>query len=479
MSSLTKRAVILIACRVMNYGVLILSPIFLVRIFDMQSFGQYREFMLYSLLFSTLTLFSIPSNLLYFIPKYRNKESQSITNTALLAFIASILGAGIIYAFRGFLLQNTSYDFILPLIAYVLLAINLDIFEPFWLGRKRTDYVLYFSATRILVRTSAVILTAYATRNVTFVIYSLLASEALRLIIVFFLFRRHFILPLDKNLMKEQLRFSAPLGLAYSLSTLNAQLANLTISTKMGAERLALYSVGSHQIPIINIVRSSVMDVLFPEMAQASNDAERLHLWQRANVAVCFLVFPIYVLFVFFAGTIIELLFTNQYLSATTLFRIYGSLMLIQSFEMGTPLRAINKNRYFILGSILMLFTNLGIILLLFSSIGFITPGIANILSETIALIYLAAVILRLYGVNFSALLMWRKIGVMALSCILAAPCLGIKWLLSAGALIELLLISIMYLATYLFIVRMFRVDEVQFLWNKISRRFAKAKMLI
>ena len=468
MSSLTKRAVILIACRVMNYGVLILSPIFLVRIFDMRSFGQYREFMLYALLSSTLILFSIPSNLLYFVSKYRNKESQSVTNTILFAFIASIVGSALIYAFKDFIVAKTSFDFILPLIAYTLLAVNFDIFEPFWLAKKRTDYVLYYSASRIFIRTAAIIVTSYATRDVFSAIYSLIFVEAFRIFVVFFLFRGHLRLPLDKALMKEQLSFVAPLGLAYTLNTVNTQLANLTISIKMGAERLALYSVGSHQMPIINIIRSSVMDVLFPEMTQATNDTSRLLLWKKANVIFCFLVFPVYVLFISFAATVIELLFTAQYLAAVPLFRIYGTLMLIQSFEMGTPLRSINKNRYFILGSILTLAANLGFIISFFSIVGFVTPGIANILGELVALFYLGSVITRLYGINIRKLFMWNKIALIAISCIIAMPCLALRYILMLPEIAEAAILSLAYLAIYLIIVKLFHIEETERLLSKL-----------
>ncbi|HVO77020.1 MAG TPA: hypothetical protein VMT60_03460, partial [Candidatus Bathyarchaeia archaeon] len=69
MPSITKRTTVLILCRVMNYGIMLLSPIFLVRIFDTHAVGQYWEFMLYAGLVSGFIEFTVNTNLIYFIPK--------------------------------------------------------------------------------------------------------------------------------------------------------------------------------------------------------------------------------------------------------------------------------------------------------------------------------------------------------------------------------------------------------------------------
>ncbi len=90
MASMAKRTLILVICRIMNFGVVILSPIFMVRLFDVTSYGQYREFVLYYFLLSGIMLFSIHTNPIYFIARYPEKERETISQTALMLFIASL-----------------------------------------------------------------------------------------------------------------------------------------------------------------------------------------------------------------------------------------------------------------------------------------------------------------------------------------------------------------------------------------------------
>jgi O-antigen/teichoic acid export membrane protein len=271
-------------------------------------------------------------------------------------------------------------------------------------------------------------------------------------------------------LLREQLRFIIPLGSAGVLALVNNQLANLFISIKMGVERLALYSIGGQQIPVINIVRASVMDVLFPEMAQIG-DAERLHLWRRANVVFCAMVFPVYAVFFCYARAFIETLFTASYLAAVPLFRIYLTLIVIQCFEMGTPLRAINQNKYFIFGSVLDLSINIGLILLLYRAVGFIMPALSFVLAECATAVYLGSRILHFYRVPLRGLLLWNRIFSVLCCAVLALPALVAGLWVNLNPVVRAVSFSTLYLVVYYVAIRRFKIDEVELLVDKLSSR--------
>ncbi len=467
---MTKRTVILILCRVANYGFMILSPIFLVRIFDLHAYGQYREFMLYAILLSGLIEFTVNKNLIYFIPKYPESERQSVTHTALLILITTTFGLTVLYMFRSLILAHASYDFIAPLILFIFFSLNFDFFENYLLGKKRTDYVLYYSSGRIAVRTAAVIVAAYMSRSVMVVIWTLIALEFCKCLFVFAMLRKEFTRRVDKRLLTEQLTFILPLGSAVALGLVSSQLANLVISWKMGVERLALYHTSSQQIPIINIVQASATDVLFPEMAQIG-DAERLRLWQRANVLFCFIAFPVYVVFFYYARVYIETLFTKQYLAAVPLFRIYITIILLQCFDVGSPLRAINRNKYFIFGNLISLLLNIGLILLLFRRMGFITPALSYVVSTLIGNVYCGAQILRFYRVRLTNLFFWNKIGTVILCIVLALPVLVVSNWVRINPIVKAVSFSSAYLVAYYLIARRFKIDEVELLAEKMVSR--------
>jgi len=469
-ASLTKRTIILIICRAANYGVMILSPIFLVRIFDIHAYGQYREFILYATLLSGLMDFTVTKNLIYFIPKYPDSERESVTHTTFLILIASLFGLIVVYLLKGLILARTSYDFIAPLILYIFFFLNFEFFENYWLGKKRTDYVLYFSSARIAVRTAAILAAALISRSVMAVIWTLIVLEIIKCLFVSIILRKTFTKQLDRALLKEQLRFIIPLGSAVTLSLIHYQLANLVISIKMGVERLALYHIGGQQIPIINIVQSSATDVLFPEMTQLA-DAERLNLWRRANVVFCFIAFPVYAVFFYYAPTYIGTLFTKQYLTAVPLFRIYLAIILLQCFDVGSPLRAINQNKYFIFGNILSLAVNIGMMLLFFQSVGLKIPALSYVLGSLIGNMYCGNKILQFYRIPLKQLFLWKKIATVILCVVIALPALVVSRWINMQPVVKAVSFSLLYLAMYYFAVRRFKIDEVELLIAKMLSR--------
>jgi O-antigen/teichoic acid export membrane protein len=453
---------------------MLLSPMFLVRIFDIHAYGQYREFMLYATLIGGLIEFSVNTNLIYFIPKYPLRERQSVTHTVLFILMASSVGLLLVYAFKGVIIARTSYNFLGLLIPFLFFFLNFDFFENYWLGKKRTDYVLIFSSARITVRTAALLISAFISRDVEVVIKTLIAVEAAKCVFVSWMLRGVFTKHLDRDVIKEQLRYILPLGSAVAINVVNGQLANLFISIKMGVERLALYGIGSQQIPVINIVRSSAMDVLFPEMAQIG-DAERLRLWQRANVAFCFLVFPTYVVFCFYAPAFIDTLFTKGYAAAVPLFRIYLTVMVIQSFDIGTLLRAINQNKYAIYGNVLYLLANLGLIFVLFRPLGFLAPALAFVLGQMVVILYLGMKAIHFYRIRPRELIAWKRVGVVFCCAVAATPPLIVSTWIPMNPVVKAVSFSVVYLIVYYVAVRRFRLEEVELLVEKVRKRLRRS----
>ncbi len=450
------------------------TPFFLVRIFDVSTYGQYREFLLYAMLFSNVFGFSIKTNLLYFIPKFPQYEKKSVTNTTVLLLLISLVGCGGIYFFKGIILAQTEFNVILPVILFVFFFVNFDFFEEYWLGKKRPEYVLYYSTIRVVVRMVIVITTAYIFKDVGMVITSIIALEVLKNFIVIILFRQKFTTVLDAKLMKEQLSYIVPLGFADVVYIFNNQLSKLFVSITMGASSLAIYTIGSYQNPIMGIIRRSVVDSMFPEMAQKKHAHERILIWQKANVLFCFVIFPIFLVFFYFATPIIQLLFTEKYLSAVPIFKIYLLLMIRQCFEMVTPLRAINKNKILAVGNIIFLLVNLGFIFLFYGYLGILAPAVAFILGDAVAAVYEGVYILRYYNLPISELLMWRKIAIIGGVCCAVFPCLLLSKVIALHNIIEIIFLSALYFVIYFLILKLFHIEEIEKIINKFKSRFLK-----
>ena len=68
MIALANRAALLTLSRLANYGLMLISPIVLVRVFSVAQFGEYRKFLLYASLLQWFGTFSSYDSLLYFVP---------------------------------------------------------------------------------------------------------------------------------------------------------------------------------------------------------------------------------------------------------------------------------------------------------------------------------------------------------------------------------------------------------------------------
>ncbi len=474
MASMAKRTFILVICRIMSIGVVMMSPIFMVRLFDITAYGQYREFVLYYFLLSGILIFSIHTNPIYFISKYPGKERQTVTHTALMLLAVSLIGCAGIYIGKGLILSRTSYDFILPLILYVFFFVNLEYYESYCLGRKRTDHVLYFSATRTLVRLAAVIIVAWITRSVMAVIWTIVFLEVIKCIFVLIASRNLFVSHIELPLLKDQLRYIVPVGFAAAIERANADMAKVVVSSTLGTRVLAIYSIGNYQVPIIQVVRSSIMDVLFPEMTQA-NERDRIVLWKKATIALCFLVFPLFTIFFWFAKTVIITLFTEEYISAVPIFRIYLTLMLIQCFDFASPLRAINRNVFFLAGNIMQLFVNIALIAILFRFVAIYAPPTAFIAGFLAFSVFLAWKVLSIYKLSLSSLIDTRKIIVIIFSCIATLPVLYAGSMVHIHPVIRAVVFSSLYLAGYAWIVNRSGIEEVALLKSKLLKRIKRS----
>jgi O-antigen/teichoic acid export membrane protein len=476
MASLTKRTMILAFSQTLTFAVQFLSPIFLVRILDKAAYGQYKEFIVYTTLILSFINFGIKSNLLYFISINPGKDKQYVSNTVFLLLVFSLIGVMGVYLFQGQLERLTTYNFISLLILYIFLYQNIDLLDTLFLSKKRSDLVLYWSAGNMVIRTALLITVAYYTRDIVQIIYLLILLEAAKssFTLLYLLKNRLLSWHIDVPFLKEQLIYILPLGFAALITQLNTNISKVIISASLGAPALAIYAIGSQNIPIMHIISHSITSVIFPEMAQRTRKDPllALQLWNQSNVMYIFLVVPCFFILWVYADVLIETLFTREYSAAIPLFRIYLLILLRKCFEVGGPLRAMNKNKYFVVGNGLSLVVNIALLYVLFQWIGFYGPAIAVVASEFVLGIFLALKIVSTYKVTIGRLVYWRKIGILLLGNVVTMPILALRTLFDFHPIAEAVGFSILFICAYLLVVRWMHIDEVDFFMSKILKRF-------
>lgn len=469
------RGVVLTVSRVSNFAVLMLSPLLLVRILDVEGYGRYQEFTIYAALMVALSGFSIDRSLTYFIPRYPERERQFLFHNTILILVISLVFLATFVAAKPWFLEIATYDYVLPLAIYVFCFVNLNWLEYYWLARRRTDLILYYSAARIVLRTGVLLAVAFITRDVTAIIWSLVAAEALRLIIVavFVAAKRLLFVSFDLGGIGEQLRFASPLGLASVMQRAGRDIGKLYVGSVLGPVALAYYAVASYLLRTVRVVRDSIADAVFPELVRARDDPEQaLRLWQRSNIVFCIFLFPPFVLLTWYAELFVTTLFTDDYLAAVPVFQVYLLWLLRRCFNMDTLLRTRGQTGFMLTGTGASVAFNLVAMVLLYRWLGLIGPVIAYITAEILLEVYYAALVKREFRLGIGELVDWFGISRVAAGCLAGIPLLIAAEYLPGPEVVRAVAASLAYVAVCWFVAYRLGVSDIGHI-----ARFARSRV--
>lgn len=458
------RGAILTASRLSNFAILMLSPLLLVRILDVEAYGRYQEFMIYATLLVTICGFGIDASLAYFVPKYPEQEPEFVSQNSLLVLTFSTACMVALLLAQQLLVGITSYNFVVPLAAYVFFFVNLNWLEYFWIAKKRTDLVLYYSAGRLLVRVAVLLIVAYETRDVDTIIWSLVGVEAFRFALVAAFLLRSQLLSLSMNSarIREQLRFALPAGIAGILQLGSRNLGKLFVGSVLGPVALAYYAVASYLLPMVLVIRGSIADVVFPEMVRISdNSIEALRIWQRSNVVFCVLLFPPFVILNFYADLFVTTLFTDEYRLAVPVFHVYMIWLLRRCFNMDVLLRTKGKSGFMLTGTGISVAINLALMVLLYKWIGLIGPAIAYIVAEVLLEVYYAILVKREFGKRIGTLVDWGGVMRVGAGCLAGLPILVASDYLPGPELVRAATASLAFVSVCWLVAYRLGVDDI------------------
>lgn len=486
MSSLKKRGLILTFSRASNQAVMLFSPLLLVRILDVEQYGQYREFMLYALVLNALIGLAASRSLLYFIPLYPERTRRYISQALLFTLSLTTVGCLLVWAAGGLIRANTSYDFVAPLILYLFCFLNLDHLEFYWLAKKNSAAVLYYSTGRLVLRLLVVVVAAWLTRDALSIAYAVTVFEAFRMLFVLFFswHKKMFTRDITWASCKEQMAYFLPLGGSNILYVINENLSRLFVSSHLGAVALSLYTIGAYAMPFRSVLRSSVGDVVFTDMvekSQAKDPQDRLRLWQHSTLLLCLLLFPIGTTMIIYSDLIVRTLFTAQYAAAAPLFAIYALALIRESFDLTLPVRSAGKTHYFLLTNLIGLALNAALLIPFYRWFGLTGPAWAYVVTRTINGGLFVWIIMGIYRIRLGDLLPWGSVTRICIGCVVAMPLLFVLNPLGAHELLAgvggLFLFGVGYLA----FIRVFGGQVISDLMIRLllrpKRRFAKQAM--
>ncbi|HEV2174840.1 MAG TPA: oligosaccharide flippase family protein, partial [Nitrospira sp.] len=125
-----KPALLIIAGRIAGFAAAFVTPLILVRMFDLETFGTYKQWFLLYITLLTITQIGMSESLLFFLPRAKAEAGRYVMNSVL--FLAAVgATAAVILALSSSAIagwmNNPALAPIIPLLALYLLFMQASI----------------------------------------------------------------------------------------------------------------------------------------------------------------------------------------------------------------------------------------------------------------------------------------------------------------------------------------------------------------
>jgi O-antigen/teichoic acid export membrane protein len=326
-----------------------LMPMVLTRYLTQEEYGLYAQFYTIGLFIVGIFSMGFHTSLYYFYYSLDIKRRKTLLMQTFffligLAFIsAAILQIPLI---ENYLLGKEGLgEYLLYISLFLLFSVPAVIIEPLYVLLKDNTTTLFFPPAFVVLKAILIVGCIYFWPGIDSVFQAILLSSFLVLVyIIFYLYREtNFDFNFDKSLIIDQIRYSIPFGLAVALRVFSTRIDKIICLTLISTADFAIYAVAFYGVPGIQQVYDSLVQVYVVKLTEEyqSGNYERVGKIYRELISKTFsYTLPLVLIITLYADVIIKFLFTEKYLAATPLFRIYLISILFMALGGGLILRA-------------------------------------------------------------------------------------------------------------------------------------------
>ena len=263
--SLTARALWLLVAKIVAFALSIALPLLLVRRLTQEDFGHYKQaFLIVGTAVALLPL-GFQMSAFYFLPRETERQGQIVLNILLFHLVMATLGALVLLLFPQLLGTIFRSDELLeyaPIIAAVIFFwVFSSYLEAVSVAHREARLSTVFIIVSQLTKTGLLLLAAMMFGSIRSLIYAALVQGILQTIIVLFYLRSRF--PrfwqrFDWAVLRMQLSYAMPFGIAGLLFTLQIDLPNYFVSNHFEPAVFAVYAIGVFNIPLVGMLSESV-----------------------------------------------------------------------------------------------------------------------------------------------------------------------------------------------------------------------------
>jgi O-antigen/teichoic acid export membrane protein len=227
----------------------------------------------------------------------------------------------------------------------------------------------------------------------------------------------------DWSLIKEQVVYTAPLGLSMGTAVLTRNVGKWFVAA-FDAPNFGAYAIAATEVPFVSIVPYALGAVLATRLVHAfkSGRTDLSHgYWMASTSRMSLLVIPATIGIVLCAPQLIVLLFTSEYVAATLPFQIHSVILLHRVAEYGIMLRAAGDTRSLWWASFVLLLANVIFGLPATLLFGMLGAAVAMLAANVIAWLFILWRIAHVMRVGLRAVFPWTLYTKVLLVALIAA----------------------------------------------------------
>ncbi|MEZ5728152.1 MAG: lipopolysaccharide biosynthesis protein [Burkholderiaceae bacterium] len=327
-----------------------LIPMVLVRLLSDTDFGAYRTLWLIAGTGVGVLSLGVPASLYYFVPRLSRDASAVFVRQAgvymAIAGSAGAMAAGLWCAWQAMTPHSST-----GIAVFVGLWVFASLLDVLFSAQQRALDQARLNLLFALLRVGLVLGAAlhWGSWESVLIAHLLLASAkgaACALGIGRFATKG---IRWSRESVVEHARYSAPFGASAGLYLLRGRIDQWLVASAFSAAQFGLYSVAAVFSPIQGLLRSTINQVVLPEMNRMQSAGEigaMQALNRRGNLAVALLIFPTLAFIASRAEPLLAFLFTADFSGAAPVVRTYCLMLLIESIEVTMILTAMRQGPY-------------------------------------------------------------------------------------------------------------------------------------
>ena len=461
--SVFRPAMVLMCGRTLAFTATFFIPIVLARVFDPAQFGTYKQlFLIYSTVY-LIAQAGMASSLYYFLPRAPLNSGRYAANSLFFLTGAGLLGFGALWLMGPHLahwLRNqelSRYLFWIGLyLLFMLVSAGLEIVL---VSRGRYLWASCSYAISDFARAAASILPVLLFHQLDLLVQAMAVVALLRAAVTIYYFHSEFrdTFRFDRTLIKTQLAYALPFGLAVLIEILQSSLPQYVVAYLSSPATYAIFAVGCLSIPLVDFAASPTSDVMMVKMQESLAAGHRravLEIWHDTTWKLALMFFPLVALVMVSTREIIALLFTTKYMASAPILMAWSLTFLLATLQIDGVLRVFAQTKLLMKLNLMRLAIIAGLIQWSLSRFSLIGPVFVILLAIVAFKVAGLVRMKRLLNVHASELLPWRNLAsLVAASMGAGAVSLAVKSQLTTPVFPALLLTASVHVVTYALLV--------------------------